>query len=245
MTAPEVLWPKLTTVSAPSGRGIQVWAAGLDPGNDRLATYAQTLAPDEKERAARFHAERDRRRFTVARGFLRAVLGQCIECSPTGLVFSYETRGKPTLVDDPAFHFNLSHSGELALLAVTRLAPVGIDVEHVRPMRDAAAIAERFFSPGESAGLNAVPEADRPAAFFNLWTRKEAWLKATGEGISNSLNRVEVSFLPGEPARLIRLFGESERVGGWTLLELTPAAGYAAALAIEAPDAIVRCGHWV
>ena len=240
----EITWPRITAVSAPIDREIHVWAAELDPGEERLADYAHTLATDERERAARFHAVRDRRRFTVARGFLRAVLSQCVGRKPEEVNFNYETRGKPALANDPLLHFNLSHSGELALLVVTRFAPVGIDVELIRPVRDAMAIAERFFSPQESGGLAAAPEADQPAAFFNLWTRKEAWLKTTGEGISNSLNRVEVSFLPGEPARLVSLHGDAARAGEWTLMELAPALGYVGALAFKARNAAVRLARW-
>src|SRR5207302_8233420 len=131
-------------------------------------------------------------------------------------------------------HINLAPSDGLALVAVTRVCPVGVDVERIRPLRDAEGIIERFFSPRESAALKALPADQKPVAFFNLWTRKEAWLKATGDGIGESLNQSEVSLLPDEPARFLSILGDTQVAAAWTLQDLSPAAGFKAALAAPA-----------
>src|SRR5262249_48669543 len=121
---------------------------------------------------------------------------------------------------------------DLALIAITRLGAIGVDVEQIRPVADAGELVERFFSPRENILFTALPDNQKNAAFFNLWTRKEAWLKATGEGIAHSLNRVEVTFLPGEPAQLLALPEKPGLISDWTLRALTPASGFVSAVAL-------------
>ena len=132
----------------------------------------------------------------------------------------------------------------LALLAVTRTGPVGIDLERIRTIKDADDLVGRFFSPRENDAFQKLPPEQKPTAFFNLWTRKEAWLKATGEGIAHSLARLEVSFLPGEPAQLFSIQGSAEKAAAWSLHHLVPAKGFAGALAIKAQKAPLNCWHW-
>ena len=146
--------------------------------------------------------------------------------------------------DSPPLQFNLAHSDTLALLAVTRLDRVGVDVEHIRVLPDARQLVARFFSLRENELYQNLSASQRPAAFFNLWTRKEAWLKATGEGIAHSLHLVEVSFLPGEPARFLALPPGSSEPAAWALHDLNPAPGFAAALAIPAGPSRLRCWRW-
>jgi 4'-phosphopantetheinyl transferase len=202
--------------------------------------FRQTLSADEAERAARFHFDRDRDRFTAARAQLRAVLALYLRTEPARLRFAYGPHGKPALAGGPAgggdsaLRFNLAHSHELALLAVTRSHEVGVDLEHVRPDFATEDIAERFFSRREAAALRALPEGvARVEAFFRCWTRKEAFIKAKGEGLSFPLSLFTVSLAPGEPAALLGCdtdAGETER---WTLINLEPGAGYFAAAAAE------------
>jgi 4'-phosphopantetheinyl transferase len=152
------------------------------------------------------------------------------------LRFNYLENGKPRLSDEFAvaeIHFNLAHTGDLALIALTRVGPVGVDVERVRPMENADDLVARFFSPREDKLFQTVAADEKPAAFFNLWTRKEALLKATGEGITRSLSLVEVSFLPGEPARLLAISGDEQRAAKWVLRDFAPANGFTGAVAIE------------
>jgi 4'-phosphopantetheinyl transferase len=234
---------------------IHVWTLLLNLSSDALSTFSATLSAAELERAARFHFELHRNRFIAGRGQLRAVLGAYLERPPGSLGFDYGPQGKPALANglaEAGLHFNLAHSGDLALLAVTRLEPVGIDLEHVRPLPDAGELVARFFSARENAVYSSLPAAQQPAAFFDLWTRKEAWLKATGDGIGHLLSQVEVSFLPTQPAQLLHLpasfaspTGAAGHVnGGWMLHDLHPAPGFAAALAIQADHLRLHCWHW-
>ncbi|MGE5138512.1 MAG: 4'-phosphopantetheinyl transferase family protein, partial [Rudaea sp.] len=219
----------------------------LDVPASVLARFAATLSPPELERAARFHFERLRQRFIAGRGLLRALLGRYLKVEPGQIEFGYGSAGKPMLLTprpEMALHFNLAHTDDLALLAFTRLGPVGVDVERVRSLDDVTGLVSRFFSAREHAAFASLPEAQQPAAFFNLWTRKEAWLKATGEGIAHSLHLVEVSFLPREPTRLLAVPEPLSQGRPWTLLDLRPAAGFAAALAIAAAAPKLRCWRW-
>ena len=216
---------------------IRLWPAALDIDTPALTTLSSTLSPDERARAARFIFERDRLRFAAARGWLRTILGRCVGVHPAALRFEYSSTGKPSLSwagREAVVHFNLAHSEDRALVAVTRLGAVGVDVERVRDIEHAPRLVERFFSPRESALFQALPADRQPAAFFNLWTRKEALLKATGEGLSASLRQVEVSFLPGEAARLLAVAGDEEEAAHWTLRELAPAANFVGAVAVRA-----------
>jgi len=226
---------------------VHVWAAPLAVSASALATLKNTLSYSELERAARFRFERHRDRFIAGRGMLRVLLGRYLRADARQLEFEYGAAGKPELRGKPAGnspHFNLAHSEDLALVAITRAAAVGVDVERVRPLKDSSELVSRFFSPREHALFKDLPESQKAVAFFNLWTRKEAWLKATGEGIAHSLHLVEVSFLPGEPARLLTLPESRGSHPSWALLDLQPAPGFVAALAIAAQAPKLRCWRW-
>jgi 4'-phosphopantetheinyl transferase len=242
----EINWPSPTAFLPLAGPDVHLWAAPLDLPAPRLANLAPALSPDEQARAARFHFERDRGRFIAGRGMLRAVLGRYLQTGPSQLKFAYSPRGKPTLAapQENELHFNLAHSDGLILLAVTRACPLGVDVERIRPLRDAEGIIERFFSPRESATLKSLPADQKPVAFFNLWTRKEAWLKATGDGLGESLSQSEVSLLPDGPARFLSILGDAQAAAAWTLQDLSPAAGFKAALAAPAQGLRFHCWRW-
>ncbi|HEX2191395.1 MAG TPA: 4'-phosphopantetheinyl transferase superfamily protein [Longimicrobiaceae bacterium] len=226
---------------------VHVWAAPLDPPAEAIGRYASLLAPDERARAERFRFERDRRRFGVARGVLRVLLGRYLGTDPRRVAFHYLSHGKPALGGELAgdgLRFNVSHSGEMALYAFSRGRELGVDVEEVRPMEDGLQIAERFFSQAEVAAFRALPAEVRDEAFFNCWTRKEAYIKAVGEGLSFPLHVFDVSLAPGEPACLLasRDPREAER---WSLRGLPdPAPGYRAALVAEGTGWEVACWRW-
>jgi 4'-phosphopantetheinyl transferase len=254
---PEINWPlpvptwahSLSSTATPAGTPVSeivhVWAANLDLSATALKHLAETLSSNESERASRFHFERDRNRYIAGRGLLRAALGKYVQLPPAEVPLVYGPNGKPLLQtggNPTTLHFNLTHSQNLALLAVTRAAQIGVDVEAVRPLSEAHELVDRFFSARESAAFESVPEAQKPVAFFNLWTRKEAWLKATGEGIGHLLNKVEVSFLPGEPAQLLTLPQNSK--SRWTLTDLVPAPGFTAALAVACSAPTLNCWRW-
>lgn len=226
---------------------VHVWAAPLDPPADTVRRRAALLAPDERARADRFRFDRDRRRFTVARGVLRSLLGRYLGTDPRSVAFRYESHGKPVLGDAFAAHgirFNVSHSGEMALYAFARGRELGVDVEEVRRMEDGLDIAERFFSEAEVAAFRALPEEIRDDAFFNCWTRKEAYIKAVGEGLSFPLHVFDVSLAPGEPARLLAS-RDPQQAERWSLRGLPdPAPGYRAAIVVEGEGWDVACWRW-
>lgn len=236
----------------PPGAGeVEVWTVPLDPPEAEVAALAALLAPDEAARAARFRFERHRRRFTVGRGALRTLLGGYLGVPAREVAFGYGAKGKPYLAERPggpplplALHFNLSNSDELALVALCREAEVGADLERLRPMPDGLDIAERFFSAAERQALAAQPPEERDRAFFRCWTRKEAYLKAVGDGITAPLDAFDVTLGPGEPPRMLSIDGDPARAAAWALVHVEPAAGYLGALALPARPEGWRLRGW-
>jgi 4'-phosphopantetheinyl transferase len=226
---------------------VDVWAATLDPAPDRRGRLEALLADDERARAARFVFERDARRFRVARATLREILGAYLGMAPARLGFVYAAAGKPALAAPFAaagLEFNVSHSGEIALYGVGRHRPLGVDVEQIRPLDDLEALAERNFSAAERRALLALPPGQRASAFFACWTRKEAFIKALGDGLSHPLDAFTVSLAAGEPARFVEIRGEVAAAARWTLAAVDVGAGYAAAVAVEGPATVTMRGYW-
>jgi 4'-phosphopantetheinyl transferase len=226
---------------------VHVWRVSLDQSPSQIAFFQNNLDDDERSRADRFCFSRDRERFIVARGILRAILGRYSNRAPESLSFSYSTHGKPALAsesDADALRFNLSHSHGKALYAVSRGREIGVDLEFIRDDLESEQIAERFFSHREIETLRALPLSLRKYAFFLCWTRKEAYIKARGEGLSLPLDQFDVSLTPGEPAALLSTQSDSNEALGWSLLNLTPASGYAAALATKGRDWTLSCWQW-
>jgi 4'-phosphopantetheinyl transferase len=222
---------------------VHVWRIALDRPTWDDADLRSSLAPDELARAARFVFPVDRERFVAARDALRQILARYIGCSPRQVHFGYSQHGKPTLRAPGAstgLTFNLSHTRDLALCAVTRGREVGIDVEAIRPEVAIDEIARTTFSPAERSALAALPPGERLAAFFACWTRKEAYLKARGDGLTYPLDQFDVSLGPGEaPALLGSREGPAE-VRRWDLRALDLGERYAAALAVARPAGRVR-----
>lgn len=216
---------------------VHVWQIWLEQPVNVRQSLAVGLSAKEIERAGRFYFERHRSHFIVAHGFMRMILGRYLEVAPAQVQFTFGAHGKPALADHGRdLRFNLSHTGELALLAVSHGREVGVDIEQVRSLDDAATIAARFFSAAENRAWLAVPDEQKAVAFFNAWTRKEAFIKALGDGLSYPLDRFDVSLTPGEPARLLRVAGEPEATARWRIEALEPAPGYAAAVAVAGHD---------
>ncbi len=246
-TASESGWPSPPTHPDLADDEIHVWCAGLDKLVSDLPAFAGPLSESERKRADRFQFDRDRNRFIVRHGLLRMILGRYLNIEPARVAFAYESRGKPLLhgpAVTPPFHFNLSHSNGLALIAGTRQAALGVDVERVRFIPEADQIAAKFFSPREGAMLHAIPAEQKMEAFFHCWTRKEAYLKATGEGIADALPRIEVSLSPGQPARLLRINGDTQAASLWSLSALAPAPGFVGAMAIKTGRLKLACWRW-
>lgn len=229
--------PSWDSPSAPpslSDDEVHVWRLALDEPAARFARLAGRLSPDEQQRATRFRFERDRRRFAIARGSLREILADYLGEEPERLRFAEGPHGKPALGEphrDSGLRFNLSHSEALALCAVTRGREVGVDVEAVRPLPDADALAERFLSAAERAALGALPGARRLEAFFRCWTRKEAYLKAVGAGLLQPLDGFDVSLAEKDHDCLLRVSANPAEASRWSVRSLDLGSGYAAAIA--------------
>jgi len=219
---------------------VHVWGLRLDRPAE---PFVELLQPDEVARANRFYFEKDRKHFVVARGFLRLLLGWYLHVDPKRLQFAYGAWGKPSLdgeFRESQLRFNMSHSHGVALYAVTETREIGIDVEHVRADFASDDIARRFFSPLEVGMLGELPEDDRVAAFFRCWTRKEAYIKATGRGLSQPLDGFDVTLGSGGKVALLRIEdGEPER---WQLVDIAVGEDYAGALAVEKPVGNIR--YW-
>jgi 4'-phosphopantetheinyl transferase len=210
--------------------------ARLDCAPPAVEGALSLLVDDERERAERFLVERERQRFIAGRATLRRLLGERLGVSPRSVRLAAGAHGKPTLArpfSASGLRFNVSHSEDLAAYAFADRREVGIDIEAVRPVEDAERIVRRFFSRSERNDFLSLPAVERCFAFFRCWTRKEAFIKAIGEGLSYPLAAFDVSLKPGEAARLLRVGGSSGERCGWTLGAFDPAPGFAGAFVVE------------
>lgn len=226
---------------------IHVWRAALDQPAAEVTQFAGLLTADEQLRANRFHFEQDRQRFIVGRGILRTLLGRYLGCPGSELKFSYGPCGKPALASlatEPPLYFNLAHSGGLAVIALAYHQDLGVDVEQIRPITDMEQIVRRFFAAPEQAALLGLPVEQRQEAFFNGWTRKEACLKALGDGLARPLDQFCVSLVPGEPARLLSISEDETDASRWFLRSFNPAPGYVAAVAVRGHAWRFNCWDW-
>ncbi|MDQ3916975.1 MAG: 4'-phosphopantetheinyl transferase superfamily protein [Acidobacteriota bacterium] len=226
---------------------VDVWRVDLCWVGARLEEALKTLAPEEQERARRFRFPADRRRYLAAHCALRMILARYLRAEPDSLRFSYSEFGKPELALQHGFaplRFNLSHSHELALVAVASERAVGVDVEYVRRDVRAAEIARRFFSPREAAALQSLEPERQDEGFFACWTRKEAFTKARGQGLSHPLDQFDVDCTPGGLSCLLSTRPDPAEASRWTLLSLPVGPGYAAALAVYGRDPELRCWLW-
>jgi len=222
---------------------VHLWRASLKQTPDTLRQLHATLSADESGKAARYHFRKDRDHYIAARGLLRRLLGLYLARSPQSLRFTYGAYGKPALDGLPGaedLRFNVSHSHELALYAFARGRDVGVDIEHMRADFAGDDIAARFFSAHEVSMLRTLPTPQRTRAFFNCWTRKEAYIKARGEGLSHPLDQFDVSLIPGEPAALLGTRGDPQELTRWSLHALDAGEGYAAAVVVQGTDYTMR-----
>ena len=226
---------------------VHVYRAFLNLSASRIREFQETLAEDELNRADRFRYPQDRQNFILTRGTLRAILGRYLDLRPEQLRFGYNKYGKPDLDFANGSHklnFNLSHSGGLALFAIANGAEIGIDTERIQTDFEYDLIAARFFSPSEYLRLKNLPPQMKPEAFFNCWTRKEAYIKARGKGFSLPLDQFNVSFVPGEPAQLLQTRADAAEATRWSLMNLKPKTGYAAAIAVEGQEWQISLWGW-
>jgi len=244
MIAP-CLWRQPPREISLGNNEVHIWRVNLDRDPLYVQSIYKHLSKDEQKKAERFFFDKDRKNYIVARGFLRVVLSRYLDKNPNELRFLYNCYGKPRLLGFQGFGnitFNVSHSRSIALFVITRYREVGIDLEYILPDFDFMQAAEQFFSFRENAALREIPrKKERERAFYNCWTRKEAYIKARGEGLSLPLNQFDVSVTPGEPAKLLRHYGIPQEVNRWALKEIQIARGFVASLAIEGKDWHLTC----
>jgi 4'-phosphopantetheinyl transferase len=245
-TSPSALSAKREQSLLPDDQ-VHIWRVPLNQSSERTALSLEVLSPDERAKAARFRFAKDRNQFVQARAALRFILSEYLNADPRTLEFSYGPQGKPALANGHAnsgLRFNLSRRDGLALIAVTRGREIGVDVELVRADVPFFEIADVSFSSAESATLRNLPESIRAAGFYNCWTRKEAYVKARGEGLSFPLKQFDVSLTPGEPAKLLNVRDNVDEVDRWTLQQIAVSERYVAALAVEGRSVKVTCRDW-
>ena len=236
MITDEYLWQLSQGPEVIHKNEIHIWRACLDQPPPVFHLLSQTLSSDERVRSERYYFERDQKRFITGRGILRMILSSYLRTKPGNIKFRYCSHGKPKL--DEAIrinhlNFNVSHSAGLAIYAVVSEKAIGVDVEKIRPVPEAEQIALDLFSHWECEIFHLLPETAKLEAFFNCWTRKEAYLKARGGGLALALDQFAVSFIPGEAARLLRVGEDLQETTCWSISAFKPAPGYVAALAVQ------------
>jgi 4'-phosphopantetheinyl transferase len=213
---------------------VRVWTVRLEASEPRFDRAAALLSADEAARAARFHFDRHRRAFVLGRAAMRILLGELLGQPPQDIQFGYGPNGKPYLIGCSWLCFNASNSGDLAAYAFTQDCAIGIDIEQLRPMPEIQDIARRFFAAEEVAELMSLPEPERPAGFFRCWTRKEAYIKAVGDGLSLPLDSFRVSLRPDHAAQMLHLGGSVDAARNWSMHAFTPAENYFGAVVYPA-----------
>lgn len=247
MNASNCLWNAPIAELQLSGNDIHIWYAALDLPPEQLEIFSLTLSSDEKTRAERFHFDEHRQLFIASRGILREILSRYSDLAPDQIQFNYGSRGKPEIAEScgsAKLKFNLSHSGKVALYAITLDREIGIDIEKIHPIADAEQIAKRFFSAKECAWLSEHSPSEKPAAFFDLWTCKEAYLKAIGEGLAFGLDQFEILFSPSKPPKIFSIQGNYQAAKPWFLQQLNPVLGYVGAVAVKADNPCFNYWQW-
>lgn len=202
------------------------------------------LSGDELARASSFVFDLHRNRYLAGRLALRTLLGRYLNVAPSDVRFGYSSFGKPELPGN-SLRFNLAHSDDLAVIALTEQDRLGVDVERLRELPDAEGVARSVFSKRELDVFHALPDSSKTEGFFNCWTRKEAFVKAVGQGLSHPLDVFDVTLRPGEEARLLELEGSTTRAGSWSLFDVSPMEGWAGAVAVERSEAEVSHAGWL
>ncbi|MBW4554003.1 MAG: 4'-phosphopantetheinyl transferase superfamily protein [Aphanocapsa sp. GSE-SYN-MK-11-07L] len=223
---------------------VHVWWASLETTALLEKTLAQTLSADEQARAAKFHFDKDRKHFVVARGLLRMLLGQYLGIKANQIEFSYGSQGKPALAPcdrEPTLSFNLSHSQDHVLYAFTQNRQIGIDLEYIRRLPDIETIVEHFFSAREHSVFQTLSPSQKIIAFFSTWTCKEAVLKAIGEGLAQPMDQIEVSLDLSESVRLLSIEDDPKLSAQWSLYRLQPVPDYSATLAVRGQGWHLKC----
>lgn len=226
---------------------VHVWKVGLGVPLNTIGQLQHILSEDEVKRAEQFRFEKDRLHWITAHAILRILLGHYLDSDPRGIAFTSNDYGKP-FIAFPSYgirlRFNLSHSGNLALYAFTYNRHIGVDVEQMRGSIEYETLAQHYFSPYERATLQALPPTVRQEAFFQCWSRKEAYIKARGSGLSVPLDQFDVSLTPGEPAALLDSREDPQAQKRWSLHAISPESNYTGALVVEGTGWHLSCWQW-
>lgn len=228
----DIVWKDPPQKSTINSQEVHLWKINLDQSPINIKDGFKILNQDEKIKAQKFHFEKHQHRFIIARSTLKRILSFYLSLPPEAIEFQYNDYGKPELVDylnNQQLQFNLSHSENLAIYAITSYHLIGVDVEYIRPMPDAENLAKRFFAYQEFEQISYLPTTKKDKEFFTLWTAKEAYLKAIGKGLSGGLETVKVS--SDEPRKFINLPEINHTT--WTLLSFVPQVNYLAAMAVQ------------
>jgi 4'-phosphopantetheinyl transferase len=239
--------PEVPRDYAVSPRDVHVWMRRLGATSDHLQAMMEILPPEERQRAGRFHFHADRERHMVGRALSRILLGRLLDIRPEEIQFRDSEAGKPSLIaaqNTADYQFNVSHSGELVLVAVAAGRAIGVDVERIRDDMELDAIAARFFSQRERADLASVSPDQRCGAFFACWSRKEAFIKATGAGLGRPLDAFDVSVRPDEPAMLRETRPDRAEAARWVIRDLDVGPDHRAAVAVEGSDWQLKTMNW-
>jgi len=226
---------------------VHICLMNLEVSTDTLQKLAEYLSPEERAKSARFYFAHDREQYTVAHAILRLLLAHYSRITPSDVSFVTNPYGKPALstsTSQPPLYFNLSHTHKLAICAFTYICEIGVDIEYMRTNLDCEQMAKSVFSPREQAVLSALGGQRKVEGFFNAWTRKEAYIKARGKGLSLPLDQFDVSLHPNEPAILLETREPDQDASVWSMYALAAPFGYKAALELPAHNVSLRCWSW-
>ena len=223
---------------------ILVWYCSFETNKKCLQEYFELLSMDEKKKVDRFKFEKDKNCYIITRGILRILLGHYLSIKPNKIIFKYTSFGKPYLTFENSLKFNISHSGDMAVFAFFQNQEIGVDIEKIKEDFDVLELAQNFFSKTEITTLEKQSPEDLPKAFFRCWTRKEAFIKAEGSGLSFPLDKFAVSLDDDHQAELIETQWNPSEKKQWSLFSFTPATGYIAAVAVATPNLEITYQSW-
>ena len=238
------MWVKDVENAVLETEEVHIWQANLGLHKSSLTSFLKLLSLDEKNRANKFKFKKDYLRFVIGRGILRKLLGKYVGINPTEISFQYGEYGKPSLPKQNLLQFNISHSKDLILLAFSRNVSLGVDLEYLNSHIEIKEIATRFFTKNEVKSLLALPEKQQIVGFFNCWTRKEAFIKAVGEGLSFPLDSFEVSLHPDKPAKLLATHWQSDDASKWSIHSIPLKQNFIGSLAVESTIKNIRYLKW-